>query len=578
MAHEHVKADTFPHAPLTQAQPALESSRDSGFDLSAAAGELVDNSFEAGARNVRIQTVRDAAGSIVELGVSDDGTGIPPGVLARVLSLGFSSRYNRRGGLGRFGMGLKLASLSQARRVEVHTKVRGDDRVFATYLDLAEVRDGRQTDLSVTDSGGWPEDYMQLMSDPKSGKPFPTGTLVVWRDIDRLQEGGRFGTSVEEKVKALEKFLARAYRRFIDNGLRVELDGRQVTLHDPLFLLPNPRVNARFPDVPAAQIVQSESFEIDGEPVRWTVTLLPTQFRSKRNLGGRAAKGREGFADLNIPDNESKVSMLRNGREIYYDLVPKLFPGGGQKIDRYIGVEIDFPASLDEYFLVRNVKRGAEPVSKLREELRRSLDAPIRWAREEIRRHWKVVEQAERVATGDSHAPAHEIADGFEQTAPAGKANLGATVDDVERALDEIVEDMGLDPNDPESAEKASWVRDSFEKRAVTIINGQWPGKELIDVKHLFGKAVVQLNDRHPFMSELAGPLRTMAALDPADLDANAASDLLNRLNVGIDLLIMAYAKAENMNPEADEAYGDLRTHWGLFTAGLIREQAKRLS
>lgn len=567
----------FPRAPLTEAQQALESSRDSGFDLSAATGELVDNSFEAGARNVRIMTVRDRAGSIVELGVADDGSGIPPDMLAGVLSLGYSSRYNSRVGLGRFGMGLKLASLSQAQRVEVHTRVRGDRRVFSTHLDLAEVRDGRQEDLTVAQGDRWPDTFDKLMADPRTGKPFTTGTLVVWRAIDRLQEGGRFGTSVEEKMKALEKFLARAYRRFIDHGLRIELDGREVTLHDPLFLLPNPRVAARFPDAPAAQIVQQEAFEIDGKPVRWTVSLLPTQFRSRRNLGGRAAKGREGFADLSIPDNESKVSMLRNGREIFYDLVPKLFPGGGDKIDRYIGVEIEFPASLDEYFQVRNVKRGAEPVSKLREELRRVLDAPIRAARNEIRAHWKVVEQAERVTTGDSHGLAHEVADGFGQTAPAGRANLGATDEDVERALAQIVEDMGLDPTDPVSSEKARWVRDSFEKRAVTIINGQWPGKDLIDVKHLTGKAVVQVNDRHPFMSELAGPLKTMAALDPADLDPAAASELLTRLSVGIDLLLMAYAKAENMRADPDDAYGDLRTHWGLFAAGLIREQVKRL-
>src|SRR4051812_35235090 len=95
----------FPHAPLTHAEPALESSRDSGFDLSAATGELVDNAFDAGARHIRIATLRDGTGSIVELGVADDGAGISPDVLAAVLSLGFSTRYNSRVGLGRFGMG-----------------------------------------------------------------------------------------------------------------------------------------------------------------------------------------------------------------------------------------------------------------------------------------------------------------------------------------------------------------------------------------------------------------------------------------------------------------------------------------
>ncbi|MES2096821.1 MAG: ATP-binding protein [Pseudomonadota bacterium] len=569
-------AADFPHAPLTQAEHALESSRDSGFDLSAAAGELVDNSYEAGARHIRIATIRDDAGSIVELGVADDGQGIPPDLLANVLSLGYSSRYNSRQSLGRFGMGLKLASLSQAQRVEVHTKVKGDDRVFSTHLDLAEVRSGKQTDLTVAEDAGWPEEFANLLKVPGTDEPFAAGTLVIWRNIDRLQEGGRFGTSVAEKVQALKKFLARAYRRFIDNGLRIDLDDQVITLHDPLFRLDNPRVTAKFPDVPKADIVDNDEFKIDGHLVKWTVTLLPKQFREKQNLGGRASKGREGFAELHIPDNESKVSMLRNGREIYYDLVPKLYPGGGEKIDRYIGVEIDFPAALDEYFQVRNVKRGAEPVSKLREELRKSLEKPIKRARKDIRDYWKEVQQKEQSETGDEHLPAHDIADGFEQTAPAGRANLDTTDEDIDAALGQIVADMGLDPEDPASDEKANWVRDSFDKRAVTIVNGQWPGKEMVDIRHLSGKAVVSVNDRHPFMSELLAPLKAMAKVDPEELDATEVSTLLNRLSVGMDLLLMAYAKAENMHADPDDAYGELRAHWGLFTAGLIREAVKR--
>jgi anti-sigma regulatory factor (Ser/Thr protein kinase) len=567
--------ETYPHAPLTQAEQALESSRDSGFDLSAATGELVDNSYEAGARHVRIATIRDDSRSIVEIGVADDGMGIPPDVLARVLSLGYSSRYNSRDGLGRFGMGLKLASLSQAQRVEVFTKSKGEDRVFSTQLDLAKVRSGEQSDLAVSESQ-WPAEFLHLMQDPTTAEPFTSGTLIVWRQIDRLQEGGRFGTSVEEKLQALRKFLARAYRRFIDSGLRIELDGKEVTLHDPLFLLDNPRVLKSFPDVPKAEIVDEDDFEISGHKVKWTVTLLPKEFREKPNLGGRASKGREAFADLHIPDNESRVSMLRNGREIYYDLVPKLYPGGGDKIDRYIGVEIEFPAMLDEYFRVRNVKRGAEPDSKLREELRKALEKPIKSARKDIRAYWAEVQHVERSKTGDEHVPAHDIADGFEQTAPAGRANLDATAEEVDQTLKQIVVDMGLDPEDPSSADKAKWVRESFDRRAVTIVNGQWPGKDLLDIKHLTGKAIVSVNDRHPFMAELLGPLKTMAALDPEELDPADVSKLLSRLSVGMDLLLMAYAKAENMHADPDDAYGDLRTHWGLFAGGLIREAVKR--
>lgn len=160
--------------------------------------------------------------------------------------------------------------------------------------------------------------------------------------------------------------------------------------------------------------------------------------------------------------------------------------------------------------------------------------------------------------------------------APAGRANLEKTVAEVKEALEQIAADMGLDAHDPTSVQKANWVRDSFDRRAVTIVNGPWPGKELLDITHLTGKAIVTVNERHPFVAELLGPLKTMASLDPEELDRGEVSALLDRLSVGMDLLLMAYAKAERMHGDPDEAHGDLRGHWGMFAAGLLREAGKR--
>jgi hypothetical protein len=570
-------AESYPCAPLTQANQALESSRDAGFDLSAAAGELVDNSWEAGARHIRIATIRDGQGSITELAVGDDGVGIEADILSWVLSLGYSSRYGNRSGLGRFGMGLKLASLSHAKRVEVYSLAKGKEQIFRTVLDLDEVKDGAQTELATEAVAGWPSDFAHLMANPADGKVFASGTLVVWRKIDRLQQGGRFGTSVNERVQDLKKFLARAYRRFIDKGLRIEFDNTEILLHDPLFLLDNPRLDKLFKPPIRADIIEGDEFDIDGHAVRWTVTLLPEQLRPEEGAGGRAGKGREQFAELYIPDNESKVSILRNGREIYYDLVPKLYPGGKDKIDRYIGVEIEFPAVLDEYFQVRNVKRGAEPVNKLREELRGKLKKPIVRARKDIRDHWAKVQQTKREQTGDEHDETHVTVEGFDQTAPVGQANPDSTEEDIQQAIAEIVEDMDLEPGDPAAENKAKWVRESLEARSITIVDGAWPGKEMLDIRHLNGKAIVHINRRHPFFRNAVLPLQHIVDGEAEDLDPAMTVEHLKKLLGAIDLLLIAYAKAENMHRDPDDAYGDLRNHWGTFTAGLMGEQERKL-
>jgi len=43
-------------------------------------------------------------------------------VVKRALVLGFSSRYNSRQGMGRFGVGATLAGISQAKRLEIFSR------------------------------------------------------------------------------------------------------------------------------------------------------------------------------------------------------------------------------------------------------------------------------------------------------------------------------------------------------------------------------------------------------------------------------------------------------------------------
>jgi hypothetical protein len=563
---------------LVQGGQALESARDSGFDLPAAAGEPVDNSYEAKATIIRVETAPypiegDSERKVDRIVIADNGMGITPDILANVLSLGFSTRYGRRDGLGRFGMGLKLAALSHARRVEVYTHPHGSKKYFYTCLDLDLVNSSgpdRQEYIEATEVESFPSEYQDLMTDD-GGKEFESGTLVIWDNVDRLNEGGKFGSSLQERLQDLTKFLARAYRQFIDKGLRIELNGREITLHDPLFLLDNPRVVQKFPEA-KAKILEDTKIEIDGHKVKVMVTLLPEEFRHQRTRGGRSKE----FADLYIPDNNGRVSILRNGREIYYDVVPKLFPSGvdDSGIDRFVGVEVSFPATLDEYFQVRNVKRGAEPVSKLREELKKILERPIKEARKEIRSHWDEEEKRKREVAKE-HDAAAEAVKRAEETTPRGRAGADMSEAEREQKLNDMFEDLGIDPE--RDATRAAEIRAVVEELPITLVDGAWPGKELVDIVHLNGKAIVKVNHRHPFIREIYEPVKEAAAKDPSEVDPAELVRLSRKIEGAVDVLLMAYAKAENMHSNPDEAYSELRTDWGKFTAAYVYELLKDL-
>src|SRR4051812_3824839 len=118
----------------------IQATRDSGYKGTASAtAELVDNSLQAGATRVEIRLSDTGDEDFpLQLSVLDNGSGMHPATLRNALRFGYSTRFNQRSGLGRFGMGLPNASLSQARRVEVYSWQKGQ-RPYAAFLDVDEI-------------------------------------------------------------------------------------------------------------------------------------------------------------------------------------------------------------------------------------------------------------------------------------------------------------------------------------------------------------------------------------------------------------------------------------------------------
>src|SRR5215469_13339969 len=93
-----------------------ESLRDIGYDFPAAVADIVDNSVMADATQIDVQI--EFAGEDSYVSIADDGEGMTPNGLIEALRYGSRRSYGRSD-LGRYGLGLKTASLSQCRSVTV---------------------------------------------------------------------------------------------------------------------------------------------------------------------------------------------------------------------------------------------------------------------------------------------------------------------------------------------------------------------------------------------------------------------------------------------------------------------------
>ena len=100
----------------------LESLRGLGYSVASALADIIDNSIAAQANQVCLGFYWRGRESYIS--ILDDGNGMDGDGLYTAMRLGGRSPLEQRdpNDLGRFGLGLKTASLSQCRRLTVASR------------------------------------------------------------------------------------------------------------------------------------------------------------------------------------------------------------------------------------------------------------------------------------------------------------------------------------------------------------------------------------------------------------------------------------------------------------------------
>lgn len=583
---------------MFRADRVLESLRYSEYELNYGIGELVDNSVEAGAHKVWVVTKREKVPGtkkshmvevVSEVAVIDDGEGMRPDILEKALVLGETLRPQRGKslGIGRFGLGMTLGALSLARRVELYSRAKASDPFSFTYLDLNEVNNGTQKRLPDAVEAAPPAEYADLLENS-------SGTIVVLKDADRLKHSlvnQDKPIPADEHVAGLANWLGRTYRKFIAAGLQIWLDGKQIYLFDPLFLLgPTKWDTKEKPDFRAKSFGSRPiPLEIPGRPgefadVKVTMSLLPREFRRFKGHGGK------GIAKERLIHENEGISVLRAGREVLYGRVPYLTPDAGVRgmidVDRFWGCEVEFPPELDPYFEVRYIKRGAQPVPFLRKQLKDLILPTVEALRGIIRSEWEKEEQAAE-AEKTVFAEAEQTMAAVAPMLPRGRSGTEKTEKEAEREIEEAAKESAAVEDAPadEKAQRREAEKERIRQMPYAIVPVRYPAHTFFETVHQLNRVIVKLNVNHPFYTTVFEPLcGSISTLDEdADVAQGTTSEEQRLARNAMMLLILSYAQAEAMfgdqqvgGQSPKQLFDHLRGSWGMALSTAIQKYAER--
>ena len=327
----------------------MNSMRSIGYNFKTAVADIIDNSISAHASEVRIYTpINDA--------FFDDGDGMDKNELLNAMKYGSNRESYGEHDLGRFGLGLKSASLSQCRRLTVVSKKK--DSILAYSWDLDSVIENKTWDCLELDDKEIEE--LPRIDILKSAKQ---GTLVVWQnfDIAYKKSNGHIRELIWEEVEETEKHLSLVFHRFLSrsfNQIKIYINDDRIIGFDP-FLEEHPKTDSQKPS----------AFNYNGSKIKIQQFILPhvsdlTNEYIEKLGGDEMLRNGQGFY------------IYRNDRLIIYGTWFRLASSNlSSELYKYGRIKVDIPNTLDEEWDIDIKKQNANIPKGLLSQLKKAVSS-----------------------------------------------------------------------------------------------------------------------------------------------------------------------------------------------------------
>ncbi|MEK6806628.1 MAG: ATP-binding protein [Pseudomonadota bacterium] len=353
---------------IPSARRLIKSLRDMGYDFAQAVADVVDNSIEAKAGLVAIDVEFDGDDSWVR--IADNGAGMKPEQVREAMRYGAERQYDEAD-LGKFGLGLKTASMSQCQRLSVASRWNPDRADITAYSwDLDHIEKTNRWEILPLERDDLHHAIREPLKDTK-------GTVVLWERLDRIlgykhPYGEAARKRLSQTCREIELHLGMVFHRFLtgeasNRRFKLLLNGNPVKAWDP-FCRGEKKTKALDP------IVLTVDYEGVSGKVILEPYILPHQDDFSSPDAFRAASGPANW------NQQQGFYIYRAGRMIQSGGWSNLrAPDEHTKLAR---IAVSFFPVLDEAFKINVAKMRVQMPSIIRDAVKDAIVPVVKLARE----------------------------------------------------------------------------------------------------------------------------------------------------------------------------------------------------
>lgn len=332
--------ESIPHAERT-----FEALRSLGYDLNSSIADIADNAITAKVHAKNISIIFKRKGNKFICRIKDDGAGMKEKELEEGMRIGTETSYGMHD-LGKFGMGMKTASLSHCNVLTVISKTKKAEIVGYRW-DMSHVKGTKQWALLQLNK----KEIAAILQSEKLTLS-QNGTIVFWDDLNLLDNEYKSYTSHKlaenfyfSLLGKLKLHLRMVFHRFLDGSLgsqgalNIDVNGDTLIEWDPFC--------------------RNEDNTIELNLTKGVSELSIPEFKKPIIIRGYVLPSKEGFSNEKAWGKARGLLSWNDSQGYYIYRANRLIRFGGwhgtkakDEHDKLARVSIDIDPSLDKLFRI----------------------------------------------------------------------------------------------------------------------------------------------------------------------------------------------------------------------------------